>query len=137
MSFHFVVPFVFRPLPYLLRELEVLDDKSGMKVLNNVYNLESQTTFNLVVRAWTIWFWKICIGIVDAGDRVCAMGTPGIGNKSMMAFLLIRMLLHDKKHVIYICRSHQNVSWFYEFQLIEGGQIVVQVYPEANGRLYR
>jgi hypothetical protein len=117
----------------IIKDLEVIDGSDGMQVLRNVFNLETKTTFNLVIRSFAMEFWKSCISIVDtpeASIRVCVVGTPGIGKTSMIP-LLIRMLLKAKKQVVYIYRSSSKSSWFYEFTPGENHIVDVNVYPEA------
>lgn len=118
-----------------MKEVEVIDGSDGMQVLKNVFDLETETTFNLVIRSFTMEFWRSCISIVDTPEesiRVCVVGTPGIGKSSMIP-LLIRMLLKAKKQVVYICRSLSKLSWFYEFTPGENQIVDVNVYPEAVG----
>ena len=70
-----------------------------------------------------------CIDTVEDIDpqynryRVCAVGTPGIG-KTFTTPLLLRILLLKKppSTVVYIRRSAEGGSWFYEFvSTSEGG----------------
>ena len=51
--------------------------------------------------------------------------------------LLLRMLLLQRSTVVYIRRSNDRTSWFYEFVPKRDGEInvTVNVYPEASNNL--
>ena len=83
-------------------------------------------------------FWQSCIDEVESLDpddrtRVCAVGTPGIG-KTFTTPLLLRMLLLKNSSVVYIRRTEERDSWFYEFIPTSDGKnpYVVNVYPEES-----
>jgi hypothetical protein len=65
--------------------------------------------------------------------RVAAIGTPGIG-KTTSTPVLIRMLLEMNKTVVYLVRTLDKSSWYYEFIPKDGGSIVRSVYTEKMDR---
>ena len=83
---------------------------SGMKVLRNVFDLESCTTGNIIIRSITECFWGKVIEATKT-HRVCALGTPGIG-KSTTICILIRLLLKQNKKVVYRIRNGGFVYMF-------------------------
>ena len=90
---------------------------------------------NIVLRSIVEPFWQSCIDRVkdvfpNARYRVCAVGTPGIG-KTFTTPLLLRMLLLKNSTVVYIRRSVDLDSWYYEFIPTSAGY-TVNVYPEET-----
>jgi ABC-type glutathione transport system ATPase component len=81
---------------------------SGMHVLRTVVDLESNTTCNVVLRSIIQNFWQMVIGATET-YRVCVVGTPGIG-KTTTTCILIRLLLTQKKTVVYHVRTERNLS---------------------------
>ena len=70
---------------------------NGMNVLRNVFEIETGTIGNVVIRSITENFW---LQVIEATKthRVCALGTPGIG-KTTTTCILIRLLLKKKCYV--------------------------------------
>ena len=96
---------------------------------------------NIVLRSIVEPFWQSCIDEVDYVDpndryRVCAVGTPGIG-KTHTTPLLLRMLLLQRSTVVFIQRTRNFSSWFYEFVPTPHGklEVEVKVYPEKPNDL--
>ena len=107
--------------------------------LENLEDLkEGGTLVNIVLRNNIEPFWQSCIDRVDIVNplrryRVCAVGTPGIG-KTRTTPLLLRMLLLKNSTVVYIRKSSERKSWYYEFIPKSDGTLpyTVNVYPEAS-----
>lgn len=112
------------------------DPAASMKVLRNVVDLETGKRLNIVIRKITEPFWRACLAMVDKPgkcNRVCAVGTPGIG-KTTSTPILIRMLLENKHTVVYLIRRKREKGWFYEFKYNEKrNRYTVTVYPEIAG----
>jgi hypothetical protein len=121
---------------------ENIPNGKGMKVLRNLMslengmvssNLEYRMDRSIVVRTITKSFWEECIKKVDTPDertRVAAIGTSGIG-KTTSTPILIRILLERKKTVVYLVRSEEKDSWYYEFVPNKSdSSIVANVYRE-------
>ena len=117
-------------------DLETLED------IENIEDLEDlevgKGLVNIVLRSIVEPFWQSCIDRVEAvfpnhRYRVCAVGTPGIG-KTFTTPLLLRMLLLNNSSVVYIRRTEERDSWFYEFIPTSDGKnpYVVNVYPEES-----
>ena len=115
-----------------------------MRLWRNIPDLYTGTPLNIVLRSIDEPFWQSCIDTIEISNpedpyRVCAMGTPGIG-KSFTTPLLLRMLLLKGCTVVYIRRSIDQSSWFYEFvprQETGGGlAATVNVYPEESNKSY-
>jgi hypothetical protein len=103
---------------------------NGMKALRNIPNLETGLTSDIVVRKCTIPFWQACIDVShEEGKhtRVCAVGSPGIGKTTTIP-ILIRTLLEMNETVVYLGRTEDKTSWYYEFT--PGSDDVPIVYPE-------
>jgi hypothetical protein len=90
-----------------------IDGRVGMKVLRNVVNLESDFTQNIILRSITEDYWSKVIQGTEK-FRICALGTPGIG-KTSSTCILIRLLLLQKKTVVYHVRSEKLDGWVYIF----------------------
>ena len=78
-----------------------------MSVSHNVTNLETSrrdkiVTDNIVIRNITEPFWKACLAENDASypERVCAIGTPGIGKTTSTAYLIRMLLMRSKPTTI-------------------------------------
>ena len=115
-----------------------IPESDDMHVLRGVSQLEEQEQLDIVVRQITEPFWNACIAAVNTPKRivrVCAVGTPGIG-KTTATPILIRLLLHQTKTVVYLVRTTANVSFYYEFipSQENAGQVSVNVYPESITR---
>lgn len=110
---------------------ETLPGGGNMKVLRNVFDLEIGESHDVIIRECTIPFWQSCIDVLNRpreSNRVCAVGSSGIG-KSKSIVILIRMLLKMKHRVVYLIRTTKKSSWYYEFTPDENG-INIAVYPE-------
>jgi energy-coupling factor transporter ATP-binding protein EcfA2 len=101
----------------------------GMRVLKNICNLNDDGTTNIVIREVTEPFWTECITQAEKGHRVCAVGSPGIGKSTSMAFL-IKLLLETGKTVVYLSRTMLSESWYYQFIPLADGEVEVHVFPE-------
>ena len=126
---------------------ETLPNKEGgegapggeMRLWRDIPDLEKKgRPKNIVLRSIVEPFWQSCIDEVESLDpddrtRVCAVGTPGIG-KTFTTPLLLRMLLLKNSTVVYIRRSPERKSWYYEFIPKSDGTLpyTVNVYPEAS-----
>ena len=145
----FVKAILNRPFE-LLPKLEHSDDSQGgekeeegasgvMRVWRDIPDPYTGVPVNIVLRSVVEPFWKSCIKRLDYVDqlwryRVCAVGTPGIG-KTRTTPLLLRMLLLQRSTVVYIRRSDDHTSWFYEFVPTPKGKplaVTVNVYPEST-----
>jgi energy-coupling factor transporter ATP-binding protein EcfA2 len=82
----------------IMKDYEDIPNSNGMKVLRDVSLLE-EALQNVVLRSITEDFWLKVIQATER-QRVCALGTPGIG-KSTTSYILIRLLLQAKKKVVY------------------------------------
>ena len=111
-----------------------------MRLWRDIPDLEAplERPKNIVLRSIVEPFWQSCIDEVESLDpddrtRVCAVGTPGIG-KTFTTPLLLRMLLLKNSTVVYIRRSPERKSWYYEFIPKSDGTLpyTVNVYPEAS-----
>ena len=86
---------------------------TDMKVLKNVVDLESSTEGNIIVQSHTERFWEKVIEATGT-NRVCALGTPGIG-KSTTTCILIRLLLRKNITVVYRIRNEDKGGFVYMF----------------------
>ena len=109
-----------------------------VRLWRNIPDLYTGTPKNIVLPSFAEPFWQSCIDRVDIVKgrrryRVCAIGTPGIG-KTFTTPLLLRMLLLKNSTVVYIRRSVDLDSWYYEFIPTSDGKnpYVVNVYPEDS-----
>ena len=119
------------------------DDSGEMRLWRDIPDPYTGEPRNIVLRSIVEPFWQSCIDTVNSKDplsgaryRVCAIGTPGIG-KTYTTPLLLRMLLLQRSTVVYIRRSDDRTSWFYEFVPKPDGEmnVTVNVYPEASNNL--
>jgi hypothetical protein len=111
------------------------DNSVGMSVLENIVDLETGRLGNVVLRNITVPFWQACIDKVNTPQmryRVCAVGSPGIG-KTTCTPVLIRMLLKRQATVVYLIRSVEETSFYYEFIPNANGSVTTNVYPEKDG----
>ena len=114
-----------------------------MQLWRNIPDLYTGTPVNIFLRSISEPFWQHCIDRVEivkgcTRRRVCAVGTSGTG-KTFTTPLLIRMLLLQGSTVVYIRKSIDRSSWFYEFiptsNINEPGEeiaVTVNVYPEET-----
>ena len=117
-------------------EYESIPNSDGMSVLRNVVMLEIGKTQDVVLRNTTIPFWQQCLDLVNTSimlHRVAAIGASGIG-KTTTTPILIQMLLHQGKTVVYLIRSLVKEGWYYEFVPGPNNSIVTNVYPESIQR---
>jgi hypothetical protein len=118
------------------RQPELIEGSDGMRVMKDVVKLETGVKADVVIRKVTRPFWQACIDAVERVGaptvqvRVCAVGTPGIGKTTCTPFL-IKMLLEQKKTVVYRVRSEDNDEWIYEFipRSGDGDPVTANVYP--------
>jgi hypothetical protein len=83
-------------------------------------------------------FWKECFNAVKSGDgitgsnRVCAVGSPGIGKTSTTP-VLIKLLMDsmDTITVVHVMKTPKETSWYYEFTKNEG-VISTSLHPESQ-----
>ena len=116
----------------ILKPLEEIGN--GMTLMRNVPQLETNTSQNIIIRSITERFWQSCIELLnDASrhNRVCAVGTPGIGKTSSTPFLL-RMLIEGGDTVVYHIRTNNKKGWYYEFSPGDGTQVNARAYPEKD-----
>ena len=119
-----------------------------MRLWRNIPDLHTGISSNIVLRSTIEPFWQSCIDKVENVDnphrryRVCVVGTPGTG-KTCTTPLLLRMLLLKGSTVVYIRRSIDRSSWFYEFVPTSNNEntngeiaVTVNVYPEESTRYY-
>jgi hypothetical protein len=97
--------------------METVAGETRMTVIRNMPTPDGEQ-FDLVVRECTVPFWQACISAVEwpnCNFRVCAIGSPGIG-KTTSTFVLLRMLLQQRRRVVYhVCRPLAN-GYMYEFR---------------------
>jgi Retrotransposon hot spot protein len=105
------------------QEPTLIPSSDGMYVLHDVVNLETDDKYPLIIRKITQPFWNAVIetstsqlnGKGRNKNRVCAVGTPGIG-KTMTTPFLIRILLLEQKHtVVYLIRRPRRDGYYFEF----------------------
>ena len=119
---------------------EEVEGASGeMRVWRNIPDPYTGKPRNIVLRSIVEPFWQSCIDRVEIRSpdfvryRVCALGTPGIG-KTWTTPLLLRMLLLQRSTVVYIRRSNNCKSCYFEFVPTpeeEPLEVTVNVYPET------
>ena len=126
----------FETLPNPNQEEEGAPGVGEMRLWRDIPDLDQKgMPVNIVLRSNIEPFWQSCIDRVEIVNpqrryRVCAVGTPGIG-KTFTTPLLLRMLLLKNSTVVYIRRSPERKSWYYEFIPTSAGY-AVNVYPEAS-----
>jgi hypothetical protein len=97
----------------IMKDFEEIPNSNGMKFLRDVVDLETAITDNVVLRNITEDYWRAVIDTAQS-NRVCASGTPGIG-KTITTCILIRLLLQERKTVIYNVRTKQENAVMYVF----------------------
>lgn len=121
------------------KEYEDIPDSypgANMKVLRNIVDLETEERLDIVIRKITAPFWQACIAKVNKSgerNRVCVVGTPGIG-KTTSTSVLIRILLNDKRTVVYrILQEDTDDVGYYEFiPHPKNGSVTTRVYQEMT-----
>ena len=99
---------------------------NGMNVLRNVIDIETGKSGNVVVRNIAKNFWLKVIEATNT-NRVCALGTPGIG-KTTTTCILIRLLLQQKETVVYRVRRIDKDGFVYMFTpRMESSSVVVDI----------
>ena len=101
----------------ILQDYDNIPNSGGMRVLRGGFNLETWTHLDIIVRNITEPFWQDCIDKVCTPGmcyRLCAVGTSGVGMTTCTA-ILIRTLLLQQKTVVYLVRSLQEKTFYYEF----------------------
>ena len=120
-------------------EKEGAPEERKMRVWRNIPDPYTGKPRNIVLRSIVEPFWQSCIDRVEIRSpdfvryRVCALGTPGIG-KTWTTPLLLRMLLLQRSTVVYIRRSNNCKSCYFEFVPTpeeEPLEVTVNVYPET------
>ena len=119
------------------------EEKEGaqgvMRVWRNIPDPYEGFPLNIVLRSNVEPFWQSCIDRIEIRSpdfvryRVCAVGTPGTG-KTYTTPLLLRMLLLQRSPVVYIRRSNNCKSCYFEFVPTpeeEPLEVTVNVYPET------
>jgi hypothetical protein len=115
--------------------LEAIAQSSGMRVMRNIYDPETDSSRDVVIRSINQLFWDSCLNFVDTPHhrvRVCAAGTPGTGKSSSIPFL-IRVLLQRSSDctVVYRLRKMGNAGWYYELRRHDD-VVHVAVYAEKT-----
>jgi hypothetical protein len=127
-------------LESIQQQPECIKDSNGMYVFNEMVFLEGEETLPLIIRKNTEQFWNTVIEKVSETkpngrnmNRICVVGTPGIG-KTRATCYLIRMLLERGKTVVYFIRRMKQNGVYYEF--IPGRNnvtdVLVSVYKELE-----
>jgi hypothetical protein len=98
--------------------------------------LRDDPPIDVFLRDDTMAFWKECIKVVDGDDRierVCAVGSPGIGKTTTTAVLL-KLLLTRKvpTTVVYISRTNDGTGWYFEFRVNQDQAPSVQMFSEGT-----
>ena len=123
-------------LTAIMKPLEDIPNSNGMKVMRSIPDMDTGgPAVNIVIRRVTAPFWQECIDTVcreGKRNRVCAIGSPGIG-KTTCAPLLLRMLLEQGMTVVYLRRTIQRTGWYYEFSSDSDNNWVVRAYAEREG----
>jgi hypothetical protein len=86
---------------------------SGMKILPNVVDLETDAKLTVILRSITEDFWLKVIEATES-SRICVVGTPGIG-KTTTSCILIRQLLDQRKTVVYHVKTLREQGYVYMF----------------------
>jgi hypothetical protein len=120
----------------IMSDLRNIPGCKKMQVMKNIIDLEKGTTRDVVIREVTIDFWKECMEFLDAPSyqpRLCVVGTPGIGKSTSTAYF-IRVLLTERKTVVYRMRETNSIGWYYEFvprRVALDIRVDVRVYPNS------
>jgi hypothetical protein len=119
----------------IMAEIEPIPNSSGMSILRNVRNLETEQVDDIIViRRITMPFWQDCIDKIKTPEMrysVCAVGSPGIG-KTTTTPLLIRMLLEQNFTVVYSVVTERKNGWAFEFSKKSDGSIETRVCQEKD-----
>lgn len=113
--------------------VDPIPNSGGMRVVRGVLDLETGATHDIILRNITVPFWEACLKVVNRPNsrtRVAAVGNPGIG-KTVSTAWLIRMLLEQRQTVVYLIRTIDSSSWYYEFVPKSDGRVTTNVYPET------
>jgi len=109
---------------------------NGQRVLRRIPSLERGVVRDIFIRSCTISFWQACVDTANSGSRVCAVGTAGIGKTTTIP-ILIRLLLQNGSTVVFLVRSVDRTSFYFEFtpaRLQDGSYSTsANVYPEKDG----
>jgi hypothetical protein len=117
-----------RPKDALHRKWEVLPDVPDL--------LGDDPPIDVFLRDDTMAFWQECITVVDMDgfpNRVCAVGSPGIGKTTTTAVLL-KILLLEKgpTTVVYISRTNDGTGWYFEFRVDQDRTPSFQLFSEGT-----
>ena len=116
-----------------MKPYEGVPQDKNMRVLHNVLSIEGLTTRSIIIRSnITEEFWREVIA-ASQEFHVCALGTPGIG-KTTSTCILIRLLLEQKRTVLYRVRTEDNQGYVYMFipALKTQANIDVKVFKEEK-----
>jgi hypothetical protein len=105
-------------------------------VMKSVPDPFSGIARNVIIRGSDLAFWNELLGGLSAPNgfkRVTAVGTPGIG-KSTTASFAIRLLLEQRKTVVYINRTTDASGYYIQFipSEDEEGKFHVELIPETT-----
>ena len=111
-------------------------DIDNMRVLRDVLSLEAAGMNNVIIRyKITEEFWSAVIA-TTIEYRVCAVGTPGIG-KTMSTCILIRLLLQQRKTVLFQIRTKEKEGFVYLFTPQAGSTTEIDVQVERERKFNR
>jgi energy-coupling factor transporter ATP-binding protein EcfA2 len=100
-------------IKHIMKDYEEIANSGGMKVLRDIIRFEGTKVYDVILRTITEEYWQKVIEATE-NNRVCAVGSPGIG-KSSTTCILIRLLLQKKKTVVYHLRDPQKEGLVYIF----------------------
>ena len=109
-----------------------IPDSSGMKCLHDALTIEGDRASHVVLRNITEDFWRKVIEATKL-HRICAMGSPGVG-KTTTTGILIRLLLEQKKTIVYRVRRLNKDGFVYMFTPASdaSGEVDVKVIEEKD-----
>lgn len=113
----------------IMKDYVDIPNSNGMRVLNDILDIETNSRGNVVLRNITEKFWREVIEATKT-HRVCAVGTPGIG-KTTTTCIPIRFLLEEKKTVVYRVRRIGNKGYVYMF-IPTLDEVIVKVIREVE-----
>ena len=80
------VTFAKRFVDSIFGTIENVKNGDGMRCLRNVNDIKNNILSTIVLRSITEPFWKSCIEVTERGQRVCAVGSPGIGKSVNVSY---------------------------------------------------
>lgn len=111
-------------------EKKVLEGSSDVRYLEDIPMLVSGAKKTIVLTDKVEQFWQACFEKSKA-RRVCAVGSPGAG-KSITMVYFIRILLENKKKVVYLNKTPGELSHHYVWEEGEDGNYTTAIYEEAS-----